>query len=236
MLHRPGRRALNGAQDASHEGTATPVRNARPAAPRATDGSPRCCCAPTAGASPFAYITNQGSHDVSVIDLASQQVVATVPVGRSPAGVVASSRAGKVFVSNPDSKTHLGHRHAHAAGRGHAPGRRRPGGHRRLARRHAPVRGRLVRRPAAGVRRRAARAPPRPRSRSAARRPAWRRTPTARPSTWPSATTTASPWSTSPTRRVRARVEGRQPPLRAALRRARASGSMRSTCRATMSR
>jgi len=56
-------------------------------------------------AEPFAYITNQGSHDVSVIDLASQKVVATVPVGRSPAGVVASSRAGRVFVSNPDSKT-----------------------------------------------------------------------------------------------------------------------------------
>ncbi len=56
-------------------------------------------------AQPFAYITNQGSHDVSVIDLASQAVVATVPVGRSPAGVVASSRAGRVFVSNPDSKT-----------------------------------------------------------------------------------------------------------------------------------
>jgi YVTN family beta-propeller protein len=62
------------------------------------------CWAP-AQAAPFAYITNQGSHDVSVIDLATQQVVATVPVGRSPAGVVASSRAGKVFVSNPDSKT-----------------------------------------------------------------------------------------------------------------------------------
>ena len=59
----------------------------------------------SAHAEPFAYITNQGSHDVSVIDLASQQVIATVPVGRSPAGVVASSRAGRVFVSNPDSKT-----------------------------------------------------------------------------------------------------------------------------------
>jgi YVTN family beta-propeller protein len=61
-------------------------------------------CAALAHAAPFAYITNQGSHDVSVIDLATQTVVATVPVGRSPAGVVASSRAGKVFVSNPDSK------------------------------------------------------------------------------------------------------------------------------------
>ena len=61
--------------------------------------------APSLFAAPFAYITNQGSHDVSVIDLASQAVIATVPVGRSPAGVVASSSAGRVFVSNPDSKT-----------------------------------------------------------------------------------------------------------------------------------
>lgn len=61
--------------------------------------------AASALAAPFAYITNQGSHDVSVIDLASQQVVGTVGVGRSPAGVVASSRAGKVFVSNPDSRS-----------------------------------------------------------------------------------------------------------------------------------
>ena len=87
-------------------GTATPVRKAL------TAGTARhgwlaalMLCAPAAWASPFAYITNQGSHDVSVIDLASQQVVATVPVGRSPAGVVASSRAGRAFVSNPDSKT-----------------------------------------------------------------------------------------------------------------------------------
>ena len=56
-------------------------------------------------AEPFACITNQGSHNVSVIDLASQKVGATVPVGRSPAGVAASSRAGRVFVSNPESKT-----------------------------------------------------------------------------------------------------------------------------------
>ena len=31
--------------------------------------------------------------------------MATVPVGRSPAGLVASSRAGRVYVSNPDSQT-----------------------------------------------------------------------------------------------------------------------------------
>ena len=56
-------------------------------------------------AAPFAYITNQGSHDVSVIDLALLRVVATVPVGRAPAGVVAVSRAGRVFVSNPDDRS-----------------------------------------------------------------------------------------------------------------------------------
>ena len=56
-----------------------------------------------AAAAPFAYITNQGSHNVSVIDLALQRVVATVPVGKSPAGVVAASATGQVFVSNPDS-------------------------------------------------------------------------------------------------------------------------------------
>ena len=39
-----------------------------------------------AAAAPFAYITNQASHDVSVVDLASDRMVATVPVGRSPAG------------------------------------------------------------------------------------------------------------------------------------------------------
>ena len=63
------------------------------------------CVSAAAHAAPFAYITNQGSHDVSVIDLATQRVVALVPVGRSPAGVVAASRTGRVFVSNPDSKT-----------------------------------------------------------------------------------------------------------------------------------
>mgnify|MGYP002372793174 CR=1 FL=1 len=54
---------------------------------------------PVAQAAPFAYITNQGSHDVSVIDLAGPRVVATIPVGQAPAGVVAGPR-GEVFVAN----------------------------------------------------------------------------------------------------------------------------------------
>ena len=63
-----------------------------------------CNCLLTHSA-PFAYITNQRSHDVSVIDLPLGKVVATVPVARSPAGVVAASAVSTVFVSNPDSKT-----------------------------------------------------------------------------------------------------------------------------------
>ena len=39
-------------------------------------------------AAPFAYITNQGSHDVSVIDLLIDSVVSTVPVGRGQRTVV----------------------------------------------------------------------------------------------------------------------------------------------------
>jgi YVTN family beta-propeller protein len=57
---------------------------------------------PVAQAAPFAYITNQGSHDVSVIDLAGPRVVATIPVGQAPAGVVAGPR-GEVFVANAAS-------------------------------------------------------------------------------------------------------------------------------------
>ena len=57
-------------------------------------------------AAPFAYITNQGSNDVSVVDLAgAPRVVATVPVGAAPAGVVASSRRGEVFVANAGGST-----------------------------------------------------------------------------------------------------------------------------------
>ena len=54
-------------------------------------------------ATPLAYITNQADHSVSVVDLATARVTATIPVARSPAGVVAVSQAGKVFVTAPDS-------------------------------------------------------------------------------------------------------------------------------------
>ena len=39
-----------------------------------------------AHAAPTAWITNQGDHSVSVVDLATQRVSATVPVAKAPAG------------------------------------------------------------------------------------------------------------------------------------------------------
>ena len=67
-------------------------------------------------AAPFAYITNQGSHDVSVIDLATQQVVATVPVGP-----LAGRRGGvqprrQSVRLQPRQQDDLGDRHAQAGG------------------------------------------------------------------------------------------------------------------------
>lgn len=57
-----------------------------------------------AGPPSWAFITNQGSHDVSVVDLQQQAVVASVAVGKAPAGVAACSAQGRVYVSNPESR------------------------------------------------------------------------------------------------------------------------------------
>ena len=51
-------------------------------------------------AAPFAYITNDGSNDVSVIDLATNAVTATIPVGSNPRGVAVSPTGTQVYVSN----------------------------------------------------------------------------------------------------------------------------------------
>jgi YVTN family beta-propeller protein len=51
-------------------------------------------------AAPFAYIANSNSDTVSVIDVATRIVVATVPVGRGPSGVAASVPGTRVYVLN----------------------------------------------------------------------------------------------------------------------------------------
>ncbi|MFT5395818.1 MAG: YVTN family beta-propeller protein, partial [Gammaproteobacteria bacterium] len=54
-------------------------------------------------AQPYAYITNQGSDSVSVIDTHSNKVIKTIKVGSKPAGVVVSNDSKRVYISNPES-------------------------------------------------------------------------------------------------------------------------------------
>jgi len=51
-------------------------------------------------AAPFAYVPNAGSNDVSVLDLATNTVVTTIPVGTGPQGVAVSPAGTRVYVTN----------------------------------------------------------------------------------------------------------------------------------------
>ncbi len=51
-------------------------------------------------AAPFAYVTNFASNDVSVIDTATDTVVATIPVGSSPFGVAVNPAGTRVYVTD----------------------------------------------------------------------------------------------------------------------------------------
>jgi len=52
------------------------------------------------GSGPFAYIANSSDSTVSVIDISTNSVVATVVVGGSPYGVAVNSTGTRVYVSN----------------------------------------------------------------------------------------------------------------------------------------
>ena len=55
---------------------------------------------------PFAYITNDHSNDVSVIDMATNSVIgAPIPVGAGPVGVAANPAGTRVYVTNNPSNT-----------------------------------------------------------------------------------------------------------------------------------
>jgi YVTN family beta-propeller protein len=54
---------------------------------------------------PFAYITNASSNTVSVIDTASNTVIATVAVGVAPQGVAVHPDGSRVYVANSSSNT-----------------------------------------------------------------------------------------------------------------------------------
>ena len=59
---------------------------------------------PELQAGTFAYITNQGADNVSVLDTATGAKVATIPVGHRPAGIAVSRTDARAYVSNPESK------------------------------------------------------------------------------------------------------------------------------------
>ena len=52
----------------------------------------------------LAYITNQLSNSVSVIDLETYKVIKEISVGLKPAGVSVTKDGKKIFISNPESK------------------------------------------------------------------------------------------------------------------------------------
>src|SRR3979411_1346148 len=58
-----------------------------------------------AHATPFAYITNNGSNNVSVIDTASNTVTATVAVGPNPTGVAVHPAGPRAYVANQSTHT-----------------------------------------------------------------------------------------------------------------------------------
>ena len=58
-----------------------------------------------ANAAPFAYVSNANDNTVSVIDIAINAVVATVPVGSSPFGVAVHAGIGRAYVANSASNT-----------------------------------------------------------------------------------------------------------------------------------
>jgi YVTN family beta-propeller protein len=61
--------------------------------------------ADAAQAQPFAYISNNLSNNVSVIDTVTNTVVATVPVGTGPFGVAVNRAGTRVYVTNRESNT-----------------------------------------------------------------------------------------------------------------------------------
>ncbi|WP_229391627.1 PKD domain-containing protein [Methanosarcina sp. DH2] len=56
-----------------------------------------------AGASPFAYVTNGESDNISVIDTTTDKVTATISVGSNPMGAVINPNGTKVYVVNSHS-------------------------------------------------------------------------------------------------------------------------------------
>src|SRR5258708_2724045 len=61
-------------------------------------------CIGSAHAAPFAYISNDDGT-VSVIDIATNTLATTIPVGGSPVGVAVNAAGSRVYVTNSDDNT-----------------------------------------------------------------------------------------------------------------------------------
>ncbi|HEX7954459.1 MAG TPA: hypothetical protein VF523_15455, partial [Burkholderiales bacterium] len=51
-------------------------------------------------AAPNAYVPNEGSGTVSVIDTATDQIIKTIPAGKKPRGSAVSKDGTKLYVSD----------------------------------------------------------------------------------------------------------------------------------------
>src|SRR4051794_33452916 len=58
------------------------------------------CCASLTLAAPFAYVPNEGSGTLSVVDTASDSVVAEVAVGKKPRGTAINLAGTRAYVSD----------------------------------------------------------------------------------------------------------------------------------------
>lgn len=68
---------------------------------------------PNPPSGPYAYITNYGSNNVSVINTAKDTVLATIAVGYGPYGVTVLPDATRVYVANYVRQQRLGDRRHH---------------------------------------------------------------------------------------------------------------------------
>ena len=68
------------------------------------------------------YVANYGNNDVSVIEGASNTVVASIAVGNYPEGVVVNPSTNRIYVTNFDQQQCLRHRRRRQHGRHHRSG------------------------------------------------------------------------------------------------------------------
>ena len=76
------------------------------------DALASCCislASLAAAAAPFAYASNEGSASVSVIDTATDRVVATLKVGAKPRGIAISADGSRLYVSDQTANRIGGH-------------------------------------------------------------------------------------------------------------------------------